>query len=92
MLDRGTAPAGGPRLALHPLPARRSGDMNVNRPCYNHRILLFDSEHTLLGVLGTGQRGRGADAIYRPEAVLARAPNVWVLNTYNDRIVLLRIE
>ncbi len=59
---------------------------------YNHRILLLDRQHRLLGVLGSGQRGRAANAFYKPEAVLARAPYVWVIDTYNDRIVLLRID
>lgn len=57
-----------------------------------HRILLLDRNYRLLGVLGTGKRGRGPDAYYKPEAVLARAPHVWVIDTYNDRIVLLRLE
>lgn len=59
---------------------------------YNHRVLLLDRGHRLLGVLGTGKRGRAADAFHKPEAVLARFPLVWVIDTYNDRIVLLRIE
>lgn len=59
---------------------------------YNHRILMLDRDHSLLGVLGTGRRGRSSDAFYKPEAVLARAPYVWVIDTYNDRIVLLRVE
>jgi len=59
---------------------------------YNHRVLLLDRQHRLLGVLGTGQRGRGPNAFYKPEAVLARAPHVWIIDTYNDRIVLLRVE
>lgn len=59
---------------------------------YNHRILLLDRQHRLLGVLGSGKRGRGASAFHKPEAVLARAPHVWVIDTYNDRIVLLRVE
>jgi len=58
----------------------------------NHRILLLDRSHRLIGVLGTGQRGRGPDAYYKPEAVLARAPLVWVIDTHNDRVVLLRVE
>jgi DNA-binding beta-propeller fold protein YncE len=57
----------------------------------NHRILLLDRSHKLLGVLGTGVRGRGANAFYKPEAVLARGAHVWVIDTYNDRIVLLRV-
>lgn len=58
---------------------------------YNHRILLLDRKHKLLGMLGTGARGRGANAFYKPEAVLARGSLVWVMDTYNDRIVLLRL-
>jgi DNA-binding beta-propeller fold protein YncE len=59
---------------------------------YNHRILLLDRNHRLLGVLGSGRRGRAADEFHKPEAVLARAPYVWVIDTYNDRDVLLRID
>jgi len=58
----------------------------------NHRILLLDRSGQPLGVIGTGARGRGPNAFYKPEAVLARAPHVWVIDTYNDRIVLLRVE
>lgn len=58
----------------------------------NHRILLLDRAHRVRGVLGTGGRGRGPNAFYKPEAVLARAPFVWVIDTYNDRVVLLRVE
>lgn len=59
---------------------------------YNHRILWLDHRGRLLGVLGTGKRGRGPNAYNKPEAVLARSPHVWVIDTYNDRIVLLRVE
>jgi tripartite motif-containing protein 71 len=58
----------------------------------NHRIVLLDRAHRPLGVLGTGQRGRSAGEFHKPEAVLARAPYVWVIDTYNDRIVLLRVD
>ena len=58
----------------------------------NHRILLLDRNYRLLGALGTGKRGRGPNAYNKPEAVLARAPHVWVIDTYNDRVVLLRLE
>jgi DNA-binding beta-propeller fold protein YncE len=58
----------------------------------NHRVLLLDRAGRLLGVLGSGKRGRGPNAFYKPEAVLARAPHVWVIDTYNSRIVLLRVE
>ena len=58
----------------------------------NHRVLLLDRRHQLLGVLGTGKRGRSAGEFHKPEAVLARAPYVWVIDTYNDRVVLLRVD
>ncbi len=58
---------------------------------YNHRILLLDHRHRLLGVLGTGQPGRGANAFRKPEAVVARAPHLWVVDTYNDRVLLLQV-
>jgi DNA-binding beta-propeller fold protein YncE len=59
---------------------------------YNHRILLLDRQHKLLGVLGTGSRGRAPNAFHKPEAVLARWPHVWVIDTYNDRVVLLKVQ
>lgn len=58
---------------------------------YNHRILLLDRNLRPLGVLGSGRRGRSAMEFHKPEAVLARAPFVWVIDTYNDRILRLRI-
>ena len=57
----------------------------------NHRVLLLDRELNVLGVLGSGRRGRTGMEFYKPEAVLARAPFVWVIDTYNDRIVRLRV-
>ena len=58
----------------------------------NHRVLLLDRRHQPLGVLGTGKRGRSAGEFHKPEAVLARTPYVWVIDTYNDRVVLLRVD
>jgi len=57
----------------------------------NHRILLLDRSLEPIGVLGSGRPGRSASAYRKPEAVLARAPFVWVIDTYNDRIVRLRV-
>jgi DNA-binding beta-propeller fold protein YncE len=59
---------------------------------YNHRILLLDRGLRAMGVLGSGKRGRSATEFYKPEAVLARSPYVWVIDTYNDRIVRLRVS
>lgn len=58
----------------------------------NHRILLLDSAGRALGQLGTGKRGQSANEFFKPEAVLARTPHVWVIDTYNNRIVLLRVQ
>jgi 6-phosphogluconolactonase (cycloisomerase 2 family) len=59
---------------------------------YHHRILLLDHQYRLLGVLGTGKAGRGANAFNKPEAVVARAPYLWVIDTYNDRVLLLQVR
>ena len=89
---------------LKPLPSQ-SGALTLSGPKYlafdrdrlwladeyNHRILLIDRNHQLKGVLGTGTRGRSENAFYKPEAVMARGELVWVIDTYNDRIVLLKI-
>ncbi|KPK06480.1 MAG: hypothetical protein AMJ64_08985 [Betaproteobacteria bacterium SG8_39] len=85
--------------------ASSSADLKLNEPKYlafdgeriwladedNHRILLLDRHLRLLGVLGSGRRGRSATEFHKPEAVLARAPFVWVIDTYNDRVLRLRI-
>jgi DNA-binding beta-propeller fold protein YncE len=57
----------------------------------NHRIVLLDRDLKAIGVLGSGRRGRTPTEFNKPEAVLARSPFVWVIDTYNDRIVRLRI-
>ncbi len=86
--------------------ATTSAELRLNEPKYlafdgeriwladedNHRIVLLDRRLKLIGILGSGKRGRLATEFYKPEAVLARAPFVWVIDTYNDRIVRLRVE
>jgi len=85
--------------------ATSSASLGLNEPKYlafdgariwladedNHRILLLDRALKPLGMLGSGRRGRLPTEFHKPEAVLARAPFVWVIDTYNDRIVRLRI-
>lgn len=85
--------------------ASTSSELKLNEPKYlsfdgdriwladedNHRVVLLDRHLKAIGILGSGQRGRLATEFYKPEAVLARAPFVWVIDTYNDRIVRLRI-
>ncbi len=57
---------------------------------YNHRILLLDREFKLRAVLGSGRRGRSASEYHKPEAVMARSPWLWVIDTHNDRV--LRVD
>jgi tripartite motif-containing protein 71 len=85
--------------------ASTGADLKLNEPKYlaldgdriwladedNHRIVLLDRDLKAIGILGSGRRGRTPTEFNKPEAVLARAPFVWVIDTYNDRIVRLRI-
>jgi len=85
--------------------ASSAADLGLNEPKYlaldgeriwladenNHRIVLLDHDLKAIGILGSGRRGRTPTEFNKPEAVLARSPFVWVIDTYNDRIVRLRI-
>ncbi len=42
----------------------------------------------MLGVIGGGRRGKGADRLNKPEGVEAVGDRVWVFDTYNRRILL----
>jgi DNA-binding beta-propeller fold protein YncE len=59
---------------------------------YNHQVKIFDRDHRLLATIGSGQRGDGPDELYQPEGVTARGGQVWVADTYNNRIRLYRLE
>ena len=52
-------------------------------------IALLDRAHRPLGVLGTGKRRRSAGEFHKPGAVLTHTPCVWLIDTYNDRVVML---
>ena len=54
---------------------------------YNHRVVLLDQQLSILGVLGSGGRGRSANAFHKPEAVVAKGRRLWVIDTYNDRVL-----
>jgi len=89
---------------MNPL-ASSGGELGLNEPKYlafdgeriwladenNHRLLLLDRNLKALGILGGAKRGRSANEFHKPEAVLAQAPFVWVIDTYNDRVVRLRV-
>ena len=56
---------------------------------YNNRVLVLDPSHTPVGVYG-GVRGTGPGQLNKPEGVEAAGPKLWVSDTYNDRILLLK--
>lgn len=59
---------------------------------YNNRVQVFDPEFTLLGTLAAGVRGDGPDQLNRAEGAEVLDDLIWVSDTYNDRIVLYRLQ
>ena len=59
---------------------------------YSHRILVIDRDGGVLSTLGGGKAAKGAGVFDRPEGVELRGNRAWFSDTYNDRIVLYRIE
>lgn len=59
---------------------------------HNDQIKIFDRALRPLGVIGSGRRGGGADELDRPEGVAARAGQVWIADTYNNRILRYRLS
>lgn len=58
----------------------------------NNQVKIFDSDRRPVEVIGTGTRGRGGGMFYQPEGVEVRGDRLWIADTYNDRIVLFRLE
>lgn len=56
----------------------------------NNRVLMLDSHHQIQVQIGSGNRGDGPGELNRPEGVAVRGRLVWITDTYNDRILLLR--
>lgn len=67
----------------------RSGRMYVADK-YNHQIKVIDQNGKLLTVLGAHRAGKGDGLFDRPEGVAIRDQNIWISDTYNDRIVRYR--
>ena len=57
---------------------------------FNHRVLVFDRDLTLLGQMGTGSRGDAPDQLNGLEGVVVRGDDVWIADTYNNRVVRYR--
>jgi YVTN family beta-propeller protein len=58
---------------------------------YNHQVKIISPGGELLHVLGTGEAGKGEGVFRNPEGVEIRERDVWISDTYNDRIVRYRL-
>ena len=58
---------------------------------YNNQIKIIAPDGKLLQVLGTDHAGMGEGRFDRPEGVEIRGSDVWISDTYNDRIVRYRV-
>jgi YVTN family beta-propeller protein len=59
---------------------------------HNHQVKIFDRERRRLVTIGSGRRGAGEGELNQPEGVTARDGRVWIADTYNNRILLFRLE
>lgn len=57
---------------------------------YNSRVLRLSSDMEIKEVVGTGERGDGPGQLNWPEGVEAAGFFLWISDTYNNRIMLLR--
>lgn len=58
---------------------------------YTHQVKIIAPNGELLQVLGTGSAGKGEGLFRNPEGVEIRGSDVWISDTYNDRIVRYRV-
>jgi DNA-binding beta-propeller fold protein YncE len=57
----------------------------------NHQVKIFDAQYQRLWVIGTGRAGTAPGELRKPEGVTARNGQVWIADTYNNRIVRYRL-
>ncbi|PIW29338.1 MAG: hypothetical protein COW30_05225 [Rhodospirillales bacterium CG15_BIG_FIL_POST_REV_8_21_14_020_66_15] len=57
---------------------------------YNSRILHLDGFMNIKQVIGTGKKGDGPGQLNWPEGVEVKGDLIWISDTYNDRILLLK--
>lgn len=58
---------------------------------YTNQVKVIAPNGELLQVLGTGRAGKGEGVFRNPEGVEIRGSDVWISDTYNDRIVRYRV-
>tara|TARA_R110000772_G_scaffold232445_2_gene343930 strand:+ start:43876 stop:44799 length:924 start_codon:yes stop_codon:yes gene_type:complete len=57
---------------------------------YNSRVLHLDAAMTVKQIIGTGEKGDGPGQLNWPEGVEVKGDLIWISDTYNDRLLLLR--
>ena len=58
---------------------------------YANMVKVIGPDGKLLGKIGTGQSGKEAGRLNKPEGVTLRGNDVWISDTYNNRIVRYRM-
>jgi len=59
---------------------------------YTHRIKVIAPDGGLIAVLGQDRSGKGEGVFDRPEGVKIRGRDIWISDTYNNRVVRYRFE
>jgi DNA-binding beta-propeller fold protein YncE len=59
---------------------------------YNHQIKLVSADQKLYYTLGQDRAGKGPGLFDRPEGIVIHNDQVWLSDTYNNRIVRYRIS
>lgn len=59
---------------------------------YNHQVKIISPDGELTHVLGSGDAGKGEGMFRNPEGIEIRGQDVWISDTYNDRIVRYRLK
>ena len=59
---------------------------------YSNQIKIIDPEGTVLAVLGAARSGAEGDLFDRPEGIEIVDDNIWIADTYNDRVVHYRVS
>ncbi len=57
---------------------------------YNDRVLILDRRWQIVGQIGSGRKGRGKDQLNHPEGVAVDGDRIWIVDTYNNRVLRYR--
>jgi len=58
---------------------------------YNSQIKILDPAHKPVGFIGSGEKGNKPGQLNWPEGVFVRGADVWISDTYNNRILKYRL-